>query len=226
MVLEGHYRELGNAAEAIFHANRLDWEAGVDQWEEVFDEALRLSRYGECESLLAVRGELWIKSDFWLGKISISEGNYYAQLARYAEVKQEYLEAVAAYDREFILTPDSKATLNNKGIALGALGDLQVQLSEFEAAKLSYSEALAALNSALLIAPDYIAALNNKGTALQSLGHLQAWLSEFEAAKLSYSEALAALNSALRIAPYDLAALGSKGMTLQSLGHLQAWLSE
>jgi hypothetical protein len=65
-VLEGYYRELGNAAEAIYHANRLDWERGVDEWVTVFEEASRLSRYGECESLLAVRSELWIKSDFGL----------------------------------------------------------------------------------------------------------------------------------------------------------------
>ncbi|MGB7893260.1 MAG: hypothetical protein WCF82_15330, partial [Microcoleus sp.] len=69
-VLEGYYRALGNVAEAIYHANRLDWQRGVKEWVEVFEKALRLSRYGECESLLAVRSELWIKSDFELGRIS------------------------------------------------------------------------------------------------------------------------------------------------------------
>jgi tetratricopeptide (TPR) repeat protein len=169
-VLEGYYRELGNAAEAIYHANRLDWQRGVDEWVTVFEEASRLSRYGECESLLAVRSELWIKSDFGLGRISQLEGDYYAQLARYAEAKQEYLEAVAAYDRQIIITPDDDATLNNKGIALGCLGKLQAELSEFEAAKQSYSEAIAALNSALLIAPDDIIALNNKGSGAAKSG--------------------------------------------------------
>ncbi|MEG4489001.1 hypothetical protein, partial [Microcoleus sp. D2_18a_B4] len=227
-VLEGYYRELGKAAEAIYHANRLDWKRGVDEWKKVFKEASQLSRYRECESLLEVRGELWIKSDFRLGIISQSEGDYYAHLARYAEAKQEYLEAVAAYDREreLILTPDDETTLNNKGIALGCLGKLQADLSEFEAAKQSYSEAIAALNSALLIAPDSIAALNNKGSALQSLGYLQAGLSEFEVAKLSYSEAIAAFNSALLIAPDYIDALNNKGIALQTLGDLQAGLSE
>jgi tetratricopeptide (TPR) repeat protein len=225
-VLEGYYRELGNAAEAIYHANRLDWERGVDEWVTVFEEASRLSRYGECESLLALRSELWIKSDFELGRISQVEGYYYAQLARYAEAKQEYLEAVGAYDRELILTPDDEATLNNKGIALRCLGDLQAGLSEFEAAKQSYSDAIAAFNSALQIAPDSIAALNNKGNALRSLGYLQAQLSEFEAAKSSYSEAIPAFNSALQIAPDSIAALNNKGTALLSLGQLQAQLTE
>ncbi|MEG4070227.1 hypothetical protein QUA42_23280, partial [Microcoleus sp. Pol11C2] len=225
-VLEGYYRELRNAAEAIFHANRLDWLRGVNEWEKVFEEALRLSRYGECESLLAVRSELWIKSDFRLGIISQLEGDYYAQLARYAEAKQEYLEAVGAYDRQIILTPDSIAALNNKGNALRGLGDLQAGLSEFEAAKQSYYDAIAAFNSALLIAPDYIAALNNKGNALRCLGDLQAGLSEFEAAKLSYYDAIAAFNCTLLIAPDSIAALNNKGNALRGLGDLQAGLSE
>jgi tetratricopeptide (TPR) repeat protein len=225
-VLERYYRELGKAAEAIYHANRLDWERGVYEWVTVFEEALELSRYGECESLLAVRSELWIKSDFWLGRISKSEGDYYAQLARYAEAKQEYLEAVAAYDRELIITPDNEGTLNNKAIVLRKLGELQAQLTEFEAAKQSYSEAITASNSALRLAPASIDALNNKGMALQSLGNLQAGLSEFEAAKLSYSDAIAAFNSALLIAPDDIAALNNKEIALRCLGDLQAQLSE
>jgi tetratricopeptide (TPR) repeat protein len=225
-VLEGHYREVGDAVEAIFHANRLDWRRGVREWVEVFGKALRLSRYGKCELLLGVRDELWIKSDFRLGIISQVEGDYYAQLARYAEAKQEYLEAIAAYDRELILTPNGSGTLNNKGNALRCLGELQAGLGEFEAAKQSYSEAIAALNSALLIEPDYTAVLNSKGNALKCLGNLQARLTEFEAAKQSYSEAIATFNSALLIAPDDYADLNNKGIALQCLGDLQAGLSE
>ncbi|MCC3575522.1 MAG: hypothetical protein JGK30_30225 [Microcoleus sp. PH2017_40_RAT_O_B] len=225
-VLEGHYREVGDGAEAIFHANRLDWERGVKEWEEVFGKALRLSRYGECELLLGVRDELWIKSDYRLGWISQLEGYYYADLARYAEAKQEYLEAVAAFDNQLILTPDNEATLSSKGISLRCLGDLQAELSEFEAAKLSFSEAITAFNSALQFAPDDNYALHNKGNALRCLGCLQAQLSEFEAAKQSYSKAIAVLNSALLLAPDFIMSLNYKGNALQSLGQLQAQLSE
>jgi tetratricopeptide (TPR) repeat protein len=225
-VLEGHYREVGDVAEAIFHANRLDWERGVKEWQEVFDKALKKSRYKECEALLGVRDELWIKSDYWLGRVSRSEGHYYAQFARYVEAKQEYLETVAAYDRQLILTPDDDATLNSKGNALHRLGELQARLSEFEAAKLSYCDAIAALNSALLIVPDDIDVLRNKGIALKCLGELQAKLSEFEAAKLSYCDAIAAYNSALLIAPDYIDVLRNKGNALRSLGELQAKQSE
>ncbi|MEG4120718.1 hypothetical protein QUA43_25020 [Microcoleus sp. N9_B4] len=239
-VLEQHYRELGNAAEAIYHANRLDWERGVKEWEKVFEEALELSRYGKCESLLAVRSELWIKSDFWLGRISQLEGDYYAHLARYAEATQKYLEAVTACDdRQIIIIPD-EATLNNKANALRCLGKLQAELGEFESAKQFYLDAITASNLALEIAPKEIAALNNKGNALRGLGDLQAanalqCLGELqaqlkiEAAKQFYLDAIAAFDSALEIAPDDddIAALNNnKGIALQSLGDLQAGLSE
>jgi tetratricopeptide (TPR) repeat protein len=225
-VLEGHYREVGDAAEAIFHANRLDWLRGVEEWEDVFNEALGKSRYGECKSLLGVREELWIKSDYSLGLISRSEGFYYTMLARYAEAKQEYLEAVAAYDRAVITNPDDQGTLNNKGIVLLNMGQLQSNIGEFEAAKQSYSEAIATFNLTLVMAPDEIHLLSNKGLVLDSLGNVQARLREVEAAKQSYSEAIAVLNSALVIVPDDIGVLNSKGNVLLSLGQLQAKLSE
>lgn len=228
-VLEGYYRKLRNAAEAIYHANRLDWERGAKEWLTVFEKALELSRYGECEPLLAVRGELWIQSDFWLGIISQVEGDYYAQLTRYAEAKQEYLEAVGAYDGELILTRDDEGMLNNKGIVLSKLGELQAQLSEFDTAKQYYSEAIAALNSALQLAPNCLMALTNKGMALVNLGNLQAQ-HECEAAKKYYLEAIKvynyALNSALLIAPDDIVVLNNKGVALLRLGDLHAQLSE
>lgn len=50
-VLEKYYREKGEIAEAIYHANRLDWERGVEEWVKEFDEKLKFSRYDECRSL-------------------------------------------------------------------------------------------------------------------------------------------------------------------------------
>ena len=65
-----------------------------------------------------------------------------------------YSEAIPACNSALRIAPDDIAALNNKGIALQSLGDLQARLSEFEVAKLSYSKAIAAYNSALIIAPD------------------------------------------------------------------------
>jgi tetratricopeptide (TPR) repeat protein len=111
-------------AEVIYHANRLDWQRGVNEWVEKFKEALEQSRYEQCRSLLEVRNELIIQSDFKLGRVSRAEGDYFVTLSLYQEAEQEYLEAIAAYDLQLRLTPDHIYTHNNKGIALRNLVDI------------------------------------------------------------------------------------------------------
>ncbi len=189
--------------EAIYHANRLDWKRGVNEWVEVFDEALERSRYELCRTLVEIRGELLISSYFKWGSVSQSEGDYFAQLARHAEAKQEYLEAVAAYEQELSRTPDYIAALNNKGLALSSLGGLQTQLAQHQEALQSYTNAISAYNSALALAPDKIYAINNKGNALINLGNLQAELSQEQEAFNRWQVALAEFSRSLEIAPGD-----------------------
>ncbi|OCQ96087.1 hypothetical protein BCD64_12080 [Nostoc sp. MBR 210] len=226
VVLEKYYRQQGQVAEAIYHANRLDWRRGLYEWVEVFEEALRLSRYQQCRSLLEVRSELIINSDFDLGRISLFEGNYYAQLAKYSAAQTEYLEAVAAYNQELSITPDDTATLNNRGVALQNLGELQTQLAQHSQAIQSYTDAITAYNQALTLAPDYIDALNNKGNALANLGELQTQLAQHPQAIQSYTDAIAAYDQALNLAPNYTYALNNKGLALQSLGELQTQLAQ
>jgi tetratricopeptide (TPR) repeat protein len=225
-VLEQCYRERGNVAEAIYHANRLDWERGVEEWGEVFDKALQQSRYQQCRTLLEVRLELLIQSDFQLGNVSKSEGDYLAQLALYAEAKQEYLEAISAYERELESAPNDTATHNSKGNALSNLGKLQTQLAQHCEALQSYQDAISTYNSALSLAPDYRYALNNKGIALDNLGNLQTQLTQYSEALHSYTEAVAAYNSALSLVPNYIDALNNKGCVLHSLGDLQTQLAQ
>ncbi|ALF54299.1 hypothetical protein ACX27_17930 [Nostoc piscinale CENA21] len=226
VVLEQHYRQQGQVAEAIYHANRLDWRRGINEWVEVFEEALRLSRHQQCRSLLEVRSELIINSDFQLGRISQFEGNYYAQLAKYSAAQTEYLEAVAAYNQELSITPDDTATLNNRGVALQNLGELQTQLAQHPQAIQSYTDAITAYNQALTLAPDYIDALNNKGNALAKLGNLQTQLAQHPQAIQSYTDAIAAYDQALRLAPDYINALNNKGNALANLGELQTQLAQ
>jgi tetratricopeptide (TPR) repeat protein len=225
-VLEQHYRERGEVAEAIYHANRLDWLRGVMKWIGVFAQALQLSRYEQCRTLLEVRSELSIQSDFQLGDVSLYEGIYFTQLARYAEAEQEYLEAIAAYDKSLTLAPDYVCVLNNKGIALQRLGELQTQLGDHSAALSSFTRAIGVYNRVLALFPDDFYALDNKGMALQRLGELQIQLGEPSAALSSFTAALAAHDSALTFAPDYINALNNKGIALQRLGELQTQLGD
>ncbi len=225
-VLEKYYREQGEIAEAIYHANRLDWERGIDEWVNEFDETLKLSRYDECRVLLEIRNELVIQSDFQLGSVSQSEGDYFATLAQHQQAEKEYLEAVESYNQALNRAPDDISAHNNKGNALASLGDLQAGLSQHQDALNSYTQAIASYDEALNRAPDYINAHNNKGLALQSLGNLQAGLSQHQDALNSYTQAIASYDEVLNRAPDDINAHNNKGIALKSLGDLQAGLSQ
>jgi tetratricopeptide (TPR) repeat protein len=225
-VLEQHYRERGEVAEAIYHANRLDWERGVEEWVEVFDAALKLSRNDQCRTLLEVRSDLSIQNDFYLGRISQSEADYFASLARYEEAKQEYLEAIAAYEQDLSLIPKDTATLNNKGSTLFKLGELQVRLALYPEALHSYQQSLEAYNQALHLTQDDADALNHKGSVLVRLGNLQIRLARYSEALHSYQQSLAAFDQALRWSPNHNYAHNNKGNALLGLGNLQARRSQ
>lgn len=88
-VLERYYRQKNQLAQAIYHGNRLDWQAGVDEWVDALENALRLSQYELCRQLLEVRHELMIEDDLRLGNVAGAESHYLGRLARYDEALQQ-----------------------------------------------------------------------------------------------------------------------------------------
>lgn len=57
-VLEQHYREQGNVAEAIYHAICQNWQRGVKEWLEVFKSANQQGNNELCRILQEIRKEL------------------------------------------------------------------------------------------------------------------------------------------------------------------------
>lgn len=231
-LLELFYREPGQAsdtaaaAEAIYHANRSDWERGVREWVDVFDEATEVSRYRLCHALLDVRGEMVIESQFHCARVSHSVGDYYASLALHEQAQLEYLEAITAYDAALRLAPDDAASYNNKGLALVRLGAVQADLSQYDAAIASYARSIIACDAALHIEPDHVLANSNKSAALLKLGEVHAGLAQHEEAMASYAQAINACDAALRLAPDLATAHVNKGLALLRLGELQAALAQ
>jgi len=216
-ILESYYRERGEQAEAIYHANRLDWQRGVDEWIETFKQALERSRYEDCSRLGEVRNELNIYGYFHWGLISQYEGDYWCSIARYAEAVQEYQEAIWAYEEKLKQDSDDIYVLNNQGNCLRSLGDLEASLSQVEPARQAYQDAIKSYNRALTLAPDHIYVLNNQGNCLQSLGDLEARLSQVEPARQAYQDAIKSYNRALTLAPDDIYALNNQGNCLLNL---------
>lgn len=226
--LERHYRERGEAgdvaalAEAVYHANRLDPEHGVDDWVNAFEAALGSSDYELCRALLGVRTELLVETYFDLGKISQLGGDYFKELALYDEASLEYVWAVTSYGGHLRHAPEDALVYASRGVALKHLGDLQLELSQHEAAERSYGYAIADYDRARALVPGAASALSGKGMALLSMGDLHLRLSRHEEAAACYAAAAGVCDEAARLAPGDIPAQNGKGLALQSLGEVDA----
>jgi len=137
-VLEHYYRakaatgDTAAGAEAIYHANHLDWTRGVQEWSEVFKIALDHSDYEHCRVLLAVRNVLTVGTEMKLGEVSLCEGDYFLHLAQYEKARQEFTEAITAYDRALERAPDDVRIQHNKGLALQSLWNLKLILFQYK----------------------------------------------------------------------------------------------
>jgi tetratricopeptide (TPR) repeat protein len=231
LIMERYYRARAQddpttIAEAIYHANRVDMQRGLQEWYEEMEAALQRSRYNLCRALLGVLPHLAIDSDRWRGDMARLEANYFAVLAQYQAAQAGYSAAIIAYDAALTLAPNDVEILNNKGNALARRGDLEVRLAQHVAARASYSEAVSAYNAVLACAPGYVGVLNNKGTALASRGYVEMQLAQYEMAQASYTDAISAYDAVIALAPDDLDALNNKGFALQRRGDLEAQLAQ
>ncbi|HKR00851.1 MAG TPA: hypothetical protein VJT09_09260 [Pyrinomonadaceae bacterium] len=227
-VLEKHYRERGeavgvaNVVEAIYHANRVEPERGVEEWAMVFNKAQESGRYSVCRALLELRSELLIQTDSGRGIVLISEGLYHIGLSGYDEARKELIEALAALNVALGLKPDLAFIHNNKGLALQGLGTVQAHLSRHAEAASYYEQAIASFDVALSRESDFAPSHSNKGLTLKSLGEVQMYLSQYDQATENYKQALSSLDAALRFIPNESDVYSNKGLTLQSLGYAQA----
>ena len=224
--LVSYWQKQGNVAEVIYHTNQTDWEEGLKQWVEKFDEALKYSRYELCRALLEIRNDLTINSNWWLGEISYFEGKYYLKLSLYEAARRKFLKTVCAYDQALKIEPDSTKVLNNKGLALQNLGDLKAKQSQNNNAIQRFEEAISTFDKAL--DKDYynIKILNSKGITLRHLGDLKTRLCQYDDAVINYKKAINAFKQALDKAPNNTALLNNKGDSLQNLGDLHTELSQ
>jgi tetratricopeptide (TPR) repeat protein len=118
-----------------------------------------------------------------------TEATSLCQMANDLHQQGRHSEALAAYDRAIKLNPCYPAALNNRGVALLALGEPAKALESFEkavglqpdfaeaqcnranalTALKRIPEALAGYEKAIAVRPNYPTAFNNRGNALQEL---------------------------------------------------------
>jgi tetratricopeptide (TPR) repeat protein len=230
VALERYYRrqvELGDEsviAEAIYHANRLDWQRGVAEWVNVFDAALRRSRYDLCRAFLGIRNELIVNSSEWSGRVSQCEAEYFQITSRYTEAEAEYEEAIDAFDQALIHTPDSPELHNVLGVAQHQLGKMYMMLSRIDKVVTCYEASIASYDRALKINPDIPAFHSNQGLVWQAIGYMKAMLNRIVDAEESYQKGIDAFGTALDLAPNDPSIHSNQGVALHRLGDLQMTL--
>ncbi len=231
-VMERYYRqraEVGEElarAEAIYHANRLDWERGVDEWTKVFNSALKGGRYSLCAALLDVRKDLIVLSAYKRGLISLSEGKYLTGLSRQEEASAEYKQAISAFDEVLHRTPTAVEASYNKGLAVSGLGYSQYWMSQYEEAIKSYEEAITICAELVGDTPDNIFPHNHEAETLVRLGQLQAELTKYGEAENSYKRAVSICDKAIRLIPADITPYFNKGLALSGLAELSYWKSD
>ena len=213
-------------AEAIYHANRQDWERGYREWVAVMDDALGNARYALGEALAALRSEMRLETHSARGNLARRVGVLASELSRHRIAKAAFLESIADFDRGLERTPDDAELHNEKRIALSRLGELRAILSDHAGAERAYTDAIAAYGEALRRAPDHVDAHMNKGTALSMLGKLRADFSDHAGAECAYADAIVAHGEALRRTPDLVVAHMNKGDTLRQFADLRVALND
>jgi len=235
VVLEEYYRQRaasGDASalvEAIYHANRVEPERGVEEWASALTDALHYGQYGMCVALLTLRADLSIDTAYGRAQVAQAEGDYYKKVTRYSEAEQAYQETINAAGEVLMGSAsdndDIEGALILKAAALGLLAEVDDVQARFQPADLHYREALALHADIVHRFPASSIALHNRATLLQSFGQLQARLSEHVAAAISFRHAAADYNKVLALNPDHTEAYNNRGSALLGLAMLQATLA-
>jgi tetratricopeptide (TPR) repeat protein len=230
-VMERYYRQRAEAdedlanVEAIYHANRLEWERGVDEWIEAFNATLKRGRYSFCAALLDLRKDFVVQSVVKRGLMSLCEGKYLAELSRHEEAIYKYKEATPCFDQVLRLNPTDMEASYNKGLTLSGIGYSQYWLSQYEDAIESYKKAVTICSHLVQRTPDNVLVRNHEAETLEKLGRLQSELTKYDEAEHSYQKAVSICDGALILAPSDVTAYYNKGLALLGLGDLYYWKS-
>lgn len=228
--MEQYYRKRFQAGDelaivdAIYHANRIEWQRGAVEWIQIFHQALQDSRFDLCSAFLEIRDELESRSDAVDALLYIQEAEFLHRLARYDEARSTYEKALEALDHVLRDEPGmTAAVMNDKGNVLVKIGGLEVALGNEPAAKSRYQDAIASFDTAVEKGALNYQLVSNRGNALVELGDLHARSGDRQGADHSYRRALAMMDLATQIGPREPGLLSNLGTTLSHIGNNLAW---
>jgi tetratricopeptide (TPR) repeat protein len=199
VTLESYYRAKAEAgeplllAEAIYHANRQDWERGLEEWKNAFIRAINDDNLSMCSALLDVRGDLEVRSSYWHARLVSLECDYLERRARYAEAMRGYQQSEQLFSTAAEEDPQDERVYAVWGGMLSKLGMLYFRLSMTTSAVDSLRRAIYLEEKALSRFPDYLYALDQKAQAYQQLGDVFSKLGRDGLASVNYAQAMKVL---------------------------------
>jgi len=227
-MLEAYYRSRASAgedlllAEAIYHRSRQDWEAGIDEWTEVFVDSFHVGNLPLCQSLMEVRPEMRVETNSWRAFVAYLEAQYLDLIAHYDEAKGRYQEAFLLSDDALKDDADSRWALVLRAKMLRSYAQLLIDLSDIEGAFTLLDEAETWVERALDESPGYDYALQARITIYDTRMQLQSRLGRYEAVADTYERLAPVLTE---IAHNDSAvstALIDRALALCTLAEAQA----
>lgn len=220
-VLEKYHRDQDEVTEAIYHANRQDWERGIQEWLTLFEATLRQGEYQRCRRLLDLQDDLVIQSEKAKGQVSQAIGTYFAELAKHSEAEQAYQDAIANFDASLRTKPAQLDVEHIRGTTYLRWGMLQSNLTQLDQALKSYQQAEKAYTGALAIDRTFFKAINNKALVQAKMGELLANRSDKESAQSAFNDAIATYDRALELNSEARQSHNGKGNVWRNLGKLQ-----
>jgi tetratricopeptide (TPR) repeat protein len=253
-VMEAYFREQSEnndsaAAEAVYHAFRVDAVRGFEEWRAKFEAGSRAGRYGLCRSLLSVVTEMRFDK-YARGLVDILVSDYFTDLAQYDQALSLREQAVQDFDevsrragtnedgvtRRQEESAKGQATICvrpvgvdvqiDKGRALMKVGELAIRLGRHSRALAASEEASKVCDKVLVGLPDNADALALKGSALRGRAEVQTILHHYADASTSLQEAITICDHTLQGAPNDDSVLHAKGLALLTLARLRQSLKE
>jgi tetratricopeptide (TPR) repeat protein len=192
----------------------------IMNWLQSFEMALKQKDYDNCHALLQNKEESSSAGGKELGNWATLVADYFAEIGQTNKAKQDYVEAIMAYDQALFLDAQNTILLEEKGAVLLKLAETQHRLSQTKESQKSGQQAIAICDQIL------IKALVRKGDALQSIAALQVRSESKLDILQRYQSALDHYYQALRLNPQDALVLNNQGSALTKMGDLQLQLNQ
>lgn len=228
--LEAYYRQQHTQgdtlaiASAIYHAYRLEWQRGLNEWIAEFQRASEHSRHDLCGNLLQLRQEFELTDDFHLADLYRLSGEYSLQLSRHQLAHEELNAAIEMYHVFLQTNPKNLGGLGGRGFVWERLADSHPSLSDHATDQDQYIKAINCYGQALDLAPNHVAILTNLGSTWDCLADLWMRLGDHVTAQTPLTNALNCYRQALELAPNDVMTLNNQGLSQQRLADLHVQL--